>query len=90
MFDGGTMVGKLVSIITRSGARSAELILMGGRSTSLLPGPVACCGKHQLIAISNRTRALPTNPQYLIKGTGPPPFGDDLGTSIVSKKLKVD
>ena len=70
MFDGAIMVSKLASIITRSGARSAELILMDGRSTSLLPGPVACCGKHQLIAISRRTRALPTNPKYFIKGTG--------------------
>jgi hypothetical protein len=70
MFDGATMVGKLVSIMTRSGALSAELILMDGRSTSLLPGPIACCGKHQLIAIGNRTRAMPTNPNYFIKGTG--------------------
>jgi hypothetical protein len=70
MFDGATMVGKLVSIMTRSGALSAELILMNGRSTSLLPGPIACCGKHQLIAIGNRTRAMPMNPNYFIKGTG--------------------
>ncbi|PSO20127.1 hypothetical protein C7G41_34820 [Bradyrhizobium sp. MOS002] len=70
MFDGARMVGKLVSIMTRSGARSAEVILMDGRSTSLLPGLIACCGQHQPIAISTRTRALPTNPKYFIKGTG--------------------
>ncbi|OSJ36680.1 hypothetical protein BST63_00405 [Bradyrhizobium canariense] len=70
MFDGGTSVGKLVSIVTRSGARSAELILMTGRSASLLPGTIALSGKHQLILISNRARALPTNPKYFIKGIG--------------------
>lgn len=70
MFEGAKIVGKLVSIMTRSGARSVELILMDGRATPLLPGPIACCGKHQTIAISNKTRALPTNPKYFIKGIG--------------------
>lgn len=90
MFDGATSVGKLVSIITRSGARSTELILMDGRSTSLFPGPSACCGRHQPIPIINRTRALPTNPKYFIKGTGRLRLEDDLAASFVSKKLKVD
>jgi hypothetical protein len=62
------MVGKLVSIITCSGARSAELILMAGRSASVLPGTISLSGKHQLIPISNRSRVLPTYPKYLVKG----------------------
>jgi hypothetical protein len=65
---GGTIVGKLVSISTRSGKRSTELILMIGLSVPLRIGSETGCGKHQLSPNSDRTRALPANPMYLSKG----------------------
>jgi hypothetical protein len=65
---GGTIVGKLVSISSRSGNRSTELILMTGLPIPLRMGSEIGCGKHQLSPNSNRTRALPANPMYLSKG----------------------
>jgi len=65
---GGTMVGKLLSISTRSGNFSTELILMTGLSIPLRIGSATGCGTAQLSPNSNRTRALPANPKYLSKG----------------------
>jgi hypothetical protein len=65
---GGTMVGKLLSISTRSGNFSTELILMTGLSIPLRIGSATGCGTVQLSPNSNRTRALPANPKYLSKG----------------------
>jgi hypothetical protein len=65
---GGTMVGKLLSISTRSGNCSTELILMTGLSIPLRIGSEMGCGAHQLNPNSNRTRAPPANPKYLSKG----------------------
>ena len=56
---GGTMVGKLLSISTRSGNCSTELILMTGLSMPLRIGSATGCGTDQLSPNSNRTRALP-------------------------------
>ncbi len=63
-----TIVGKSVSISTRSGNCSAELILMTGRSISLRTGSERDCGKYQLSPNSSRARALPANPKYFSKG----------------------
>jgi hypothetical protein len=63
---GGTMVGKLLSISTRSGNFSTELILMTGLSIPL--DRLRGCGTVRLSPNSNRTRALPANPKYLSKG----------------------
>jgi hypothetical protein len=65
---GGTMVGKLLSISTRSGKCSTELILMTGLLIPLRIGSAAGCGKYQLSPDSNKTRAPPANPKYLSKG----------------------
>jgi len=65
---GGSMVGKLLSISTRSGNFSTELILMTGLSIPLRIGSATGCGTNQLRPNSNRTRALPANPKYLSKG----------------------
>jgi hypothetical protein len=65
---GGTIVGKLVSISTRSGKRSTELILMTGLSIPLRIGSETGCGKHQLSPNSDTTRTLPAKPMYLSKG----------------------
>jgi hypothetical protein len=67
-FGGGTIVGRLVSICTRSGGFSTELILMTGLSTPLRTGSETGCGKHQLIPNSKMTSAVPTKPKYFFKG----------------------
>jgi hypothetical protein len=64
----GTMVGKLLSISTRSGKFSTELILMTDLSIPLRIGSATGCGTNQLSPNSNRTRAPPANPKYLSKG----------------------
>jgi hypothetical protein len=90
---GETIVGKLVSIITRSGNRSADAILMAGLSVTPPGGSGGSdggCGKHHPDPISNRTKALPTNPKYLINGMGSPPVRDDPETGFLRRSLKVD
>jgi hypothetical protein len=62
------MVGKLLSMSTRSGKCSSELILMTGLSIPLRIGSATGCGKHQLSPNSNKTRVPPANPKYLSKG----------------------
>jgi hypothetical protein len=64
----GTMVGKLVSISTRSGNFSIELILMTDLSIPLRIGSATGCATNQLSPNSNRTSVLPANPKYLSKG----------------------
>lgn len=89
MFDGATMVGKLVSIMTRSGALSAELILMDALY-------VAVTGAHRLLrqapadSDQQQDESAADESEILHQRHRPPPFGDDLETSIDSKKLKVD
>ena len=61
---GGTMVGKLLSISTRSGNGSTELILMTGLSIPLRIGSAIGCGKTNLIRTATgperrrRTRSI--------------------------------
>jgi hypothetical protein len=64
----GTMVGKLLSIATRSGNFSTELILMTDLSIPLRIGSATGGATNQFSPNSNRTRALPANPKYLSKG----------------------
>jgi len=61
---GGTIVGKLVSISTRSGNRSIELILMTGLSIPLRIGSETGCGNTNLVRTAigpercHRTRSI--------------------------------
>jgi hypothetical protein len=64
----GMMVSKLLSMSTRSGNFSNELILMTGLSIPVRIGSATGGGTNQLSPTNNRTRALPTNPKYLSKG----------------------
>jgi hypothetical protein len=64
----GTMVGKLLSISSRSGNFSTELILMTDLSIPLRIGSATGGATNQFSPNSNRTRALPANPKYLSKG----------------------
>jgi hypothetical protein len=66
--NSGTMVGKLLSISTRSGNFSTELILMTDLSIPLRIGSATGGATNQFSPNSNRTRALPANPKYLSKG----------------------
>jgi hypothetical protein len=66
----GTMVGKLVSMMTRSGSFSTELILITGLSMSAPMGSDAACGRNQFNPSSNSNSALPTKLKYFIKGIG--------------------
>src|SRR5258708_40316452 len=77
---GGTIVGKLVSMTTRSGNFSIELILMTGLSVTARTGSTTGCGRYQSNPNSNSKRALPTKPKYLIKGIGRLLSGRPLGS----------
>jgi hypothetical protein len=82
-----------VSIVTRSGNRSADAILMAGLSVTPPGGSGGSDdgrGKHHPDPISNRIKALPTNPKYLINGMGSPPVRDDPETGFLRRSLKVD
>jgi hypothetical protein len=90
---GETIVGKLVSMITRSGNRSADAILMAGLSVTPPGGSGGSdggCGKYHPDPTSNRTKALPTNPKYLINGMGVTSVRDDPETGFLRRSLKVD
>jgi hypothetical protein len=72
--------------MTRSGNRSAEAILMGGLSVEPPVGSATCWGKHHPSPISDRTRALPTNPKYLINGMGRLPFETTLKLEFLADR----
>lgn len=87
---GGTIVGKLVSITTRSGNRSTELIRITGRSASLPIGSGAECGKHQADSDQQQGESAADEPEVPHQRHRPPPFGDDLEAWIVRRPLKID
>jgi hypothetical protein len=67
---GAAIVGRLLSMMTRSGNFSAEAILIADRVVTLSGVSIAGGGKHQPMPINTSNRALPTKPKYPINGMG--------------------
>jgi hypothetical protein len=65
---GGTIVGRLVSITTRSGHLCRECSRMIDLSTSARAGGAAVCGMYQSARNNSASNTLPTKAKYRPRG----------------------